>query len=305
MKLPRHDQMHLPILEILDRGGIYKSKQLEDPLANVFNLSEEDLNIMYNSGNGPIFIDRINWALSYLNMAGLVQKPKRGLYQINEEGKKALLNKVEIPKLIKTRVQNKTQELKEKNNIDVNDINSDLTPEEALYVSFNGIKQRVYNEILDTILSKTPLEFEKLVVELLQKMGYGDQIKDAGMVTQYTNDGGIDGIVKEDILGFGRIHIQAKRYERENSIGREDIQKFVGALAVAQSDKGVFITTSKFTKSAIEYVANLSSTTKIVLINGQKLAEYIYEYDLGMQTEKVIKIKKLDGDFWDELDEIK
>jgi restriction system protein len=121
------------------------------------------------------------------------------------------------------------------------------------------------------------------------------------LVTQYSNDKGIDGIIKEDILGFGRINIQAKRYNIENNVPREDIQKFVGALAVAQSDKGVFITTSDFTKGAYDYVNSLNSTTKIVLINGAKLAQYIYDFNLGMQIEKIIEIKKLDSDFWDSL----
>lgn len=132
-------------------------------------------------------------------------------------------------------------------------------------------------------------------------MGYGGKVKDSGLVTKYTNDGGIDGIIKEDILGFGRIHIQAKRYDEKNTIQRDEIQKFVGALAVAQSNKGVFITTSSFSKGAIEYVANLSNTTNIVLIDGQRLAEYIYDFNLGMQTEQVIEIKKIDTDFWDSI----
>ena len=132
-------------------------------------------------------------------------------------------------------------------------------------------------------------------------MGYGGEIKNSGQVTQYSNDKGIDGIIREDILGFGRINIQAKRYAIENKVPREDIQKFVGALAVAQSDKGVFITTSEFTKGAYEYAESLNFSTKIVLINGEKLAEYIYNYNVGIQTERIIEIKKLDSDYWDNM----
>lgn len=136
---------------------------------------------------------------------------------------------------------------------------------------------------------------------LLQKMGYGGEIKDSGLVTSPTNDGGIDGIIKEDILGLGRIYIQAKRYQMKSSIGRDEIQKFVGALAVVQSNKGVFITTSYFTKGAIEYAESLNGTTSLVLINGKQLAEYIYDFGLGMQVEQTIEIKKLDTDFWDSM----
>jgi restriction system protein len=132
-------------------------------------------------------------------------------------------------------------------------------------------------------------------------MGYGGEIKNSGFVTSRTNDGGIDGIIKEDILGLGRIHIQAKRYKLDSGIGREAIQSFVGALAVAQSNKGVFITTSYFSKGAIDYAENLNGLTTVVLIDGEQLAEYIYDFDLGMQVEQTIQIKKLDSDFWDSM----
>lgn len=139
------------------------------------------------------------------------------------------------------------------------------------------------------------------MVLLLQCMGYGGEVKDAAEVTKYSNDKGIDGIVKEDVFGLGRIHIPAKRYAKHNSIGRDEIQKFVGALAVAKSNKGVFITTSSYTKGAVEYADSLNGTTALVLIDGRGLAEYIYEYDLGMQVEQTVVIKKLDSDFWDSM----
>lgn len=302
MAIPRYDKIHLPALKLLSDGIERRVKEMEQPLAKKFKLSEEEINQMYDSGNGPMFYDRLQWALSYLSMAGLVAKPKRGLYKINEEGLKILKNPDKLKEYIKRQIELRDKALKLNKESKIStEKHTDVTPEESLYTSFQGIKQSVYTEILDTILSKSPREFEKIVVHLLQKMGYGGEIKDSGTVTQYTNDQGIDGIIKEDILGFGRINIQAKRYKRDSNIGREDIQKFVGALATAQSDKGVFITTSDFAKGAYDYVDKLSSTTKIVLINGLKLAEYIYDYNIGMQTENVIEIKKLDSDFWDNM----
>lgn len=149
-------------------------------------------------------------------------------------------------------------------------------------------------------MSKTPRAFEHLVAQLLHRMGYGGGITGAAKVTQYSNDGGIDGVIKEDILGLGRIHIQAKRYAPDHTIGREAIQNFVGALAVAQSNKGVFITTSGFSRQALDYVATLNGQTTVVLIDGQQLARYIYDHGLGMQDEQTITIRKLDGDFWDQ-----
>lgn len=306
MTIPRYDEIQRPILDLLSDNIPRRSKDMEPLLAKVFSLSEEEVEQEYDSKNAKVFIDRINWALSYLNMAGVVTKPKRGIYQINDSGRKLLTMNDEgfreyINKKIETREQPKKTP-KSSPVVQGTVVSADATPEESLYESFQGIRQSVYREILDTILSKSPREFEKLVVMLLQKMGYGDKIDDSGLVTQYVNDKGIDGIVKEDVLGFGRIHIQAKRYALDHNIPREDIQKFVGALA-GQSDKGVFITTSDFTKGACEYAKTLGSQAKVVLINGQKLAEYIYDYNVGMQTEKIIEIKKLDGDFWDGMQE--
>ena len=301
MSIPRYDEIQLPALKILNDNAPRKAKDLEKPLAKHFGLSDEEKEQMYDSGNGPIFIDRIQWALSYLNMAGLVQKPKRGLYQINDAGKKILNNPKSIKKYINLKLS-KREPTKRKSNNKIDTIDSiapELTPAESLYKSYEGIKKTIYREIIDTILSKGPRDFEKLVVQLLQKMGYGGEIKHSGLVTQYSNDKGIDGIIKEDILGFGRINIQAKRYAIIHKVPREDIQKFVGALAVAQSEKGVFITTSDFTKGAYEYAESLNASTKIVLINGEKLAKYIYDFSLGMQPEKIIEIKKLDSDYWD------
>ncbi len=303
MPIPKHDEIRVPALELLnDSKRSLKLREFELPLSKHFKLTEDELTQMYDSGNGPVFYDRISWALSYLNMAGLVQKPRRGTYEISEEGIKLLSTPEKVNAYIKKEVEKKEpgEETSNKEEI-LYEKNSGLTPQEKLYVSFDKIKQTIYNEILDTILSKSPKEFEKLVVNLLQKMGYGGEIKNSGLVTQSTNDGGIDGIIKEDILGLGRIYIQAKRYHRDNSVGRQEIQKFVGALAVAQSNKGVFITTSHYTKGGVEYANSLNGATTLVLIDGKQLAEYIYEFNLGMQTEQIIRIKKLDSDYWDNM----
>ena len=302
MAIPKYDEIQLPALKLLSDGKELKSSEFEVPLAKHFKLTDEEVNQAYDSKNGHVFKDRINWALSYLNMAGVVRKPKRGVFQINDEGLKLISTPEKFREYIDKKIDSREPVKRKKSDnkqIEKIEEKNEFTPAESLFSSFQGIKKSIYREIIDTILSKTPREFEKLVVLLLQKMGYGGEIQDSGLVTQYTNDKGIDGIIKEDILGFGRIHIQAKRYDINNNIHREDIQKFVGALAVAQSDKGVFITTSEFSKGAYEYVASLNSTTKIVLINGVRLAEYIYDYNLGMQIENIIEIKKLDSDFWD------
>ena len=308
MAIPKYDEIMPAAIEYLSENGLSRYRDLETPLAQRFALSEQEITKEYESGNGTIFLDRISWALSYLALSGLVARPKRGFYELTELGRTYLGKPEEIKQFVKQKiaerqVSKKADASKEEVAISENNLLSGVTPHEALDQAYNNIRSTTYETILETILSKSPYEFERLVVKLLDKMGYGGQVKDAAQVTKATGDGGIDGIIKEDVLGLGKIHIQAKRYARENTVGREEIQKFVGALAVAQSNKGVFITTSSYSKGAQEYVNNLHGSTNVVLIDGEKLAEYIYTYSLGMQIEQVVEIKKMDADFWDAMQE--
>jgi len=299
--IPKHDEIRVPALTLLSESGQLKLSEFEAPLAKHFELSDDEIHEEYESGNGKIFYDRISWALSYMNMAGLLNKPKKGLYEISLLGSE----KLKIPESINDFIAIEFSKKQKNKPVKISQVSSNqesLTPQEELYVSAEKIRESRYQEILDTILSKTPREFEKLVVILLQKMGYGGEIKNSGVVTSYTNDGGIDGIIKEDVLGLGRIHIQAKRYAQENSVGRDEIQKFVGALAVAQSNKGVFITTSSFSQGAVTYAESLNGATTLILIDGQQLASYLYEYGVGLQIEQTIQIKKLDSEFWDTME---
>ncbi|NQU63329.1 MAG: restriction endonuclease [SAR324 cluster bacterium] len=299
MTIPKHYELRKHILDFLKNAEDMRARDFESPLAELFNISEEERNQMYESGNGPVFADRVSWALSYLSMAGLVDKPKRGVYRINEKGLELLASPDKIDSYIQQRLSEREEnKSKEKVIQSAATTDSNLTPQERLYESYEEIRQSAYEDILDTIMSKSPTEFEHLVVRLLERMGYGGQLKEAGEVTQASNDQGIDGVIKEDILGLGKIHIQAKRYNKDNTVGREEIQKFVGALAVAQSNKGVFISTSFYSKGAIDYAKSLNTTT-LVLIDGLQLAKYIYDFSLGMQVEQTIEIKKMDSDFWD------
>ena len=300
--IPKYDEIIYPALKILQTVDILKKNDFRVPLARYFNLSEQELNTEYDSGNGSVFSDRISWALSYLYLAGLAEKPQRAIYKITDKGRDMLANSDEdtIRKYVKNTAQNdqhKKSKKTDKKSEPSLEQNITDTPSEQLLNSFDKLKKSISSDILKTIISKKPKEFERLVVKLLQTMGYGGEIKDSGHVIKLSKDGGIDGIIKEDILGFGRIHIQAKRYSRERAVERDEIQKFVGALAGIQSNKGVFITTSYFSKGAIDYVKGLTAT--IVLIDGEQLAEYIYDFGVGMQLEQTIKVKKMDNDFWD------
>lgn len=302
MTIPKHDEIRVPALSLLAERGQLKLSEFEAPLAEYFKLTEDEIHEKYESGNGKIFYDRISWALSYMNMAGLLSKPKRGIYGISPLGTEKLSNPDKLNDFIAVETSKKQKNKPKKATSQIETDDESLTPQEELYSSAKKIRVSRYQEIIDTVLSKTPREFEKLVVTLLQKMGYGGEIKNSGAVTSYTNDGGIDGIIKEDVLGLGRIHIQAKRYAESNSVGREEIQKFVGALAVAQSNKGVFITTSSFSQGATTYAGSLNGATTLILIDGQQLAEYIYDYGVGLQVEQTIEIKKLDSEFWDSME---
>lgn len=303
MAIPKFDEIRVAAIHLLAGGQTMKMLDFLEPLTRHFNLTDEEVNAMYPSGNGHVFYDRVSWALSYLNMAGLLEKPGRGLYRISPLGTEMLKTPDKINSFVDSEMAERERQKKRHKTTEAILIQNvdDATPQEILYASFSEIRSTVYEEILTTILGKTPAAFEKLVVMLLQKMGYGGEIKNSGIVTKKSSDGGIDGIIKEDILGFGRINIQAKRYRLDLAIDRPEIQKFVGALAVAQSSKGVFITTSYFTKGAVEYVDNLYGNTTVVLIDGKSLARYIYDYGLGMQIEETIEIKKMDADFWDSM----
>ena len=308
--IPKYEEIQVPILKELSTGITLRAKDLHTPLAKYFGLTEDEINAWYPSGNRQIFLDRISWALSYLFIAGLVEKPQRGDYQISKKGLSMLAECTEeqIKQFVKAsvfeRLQKKKPKYPETNDSHSSPIENDdeRTPEEELSDSYERIKQNIQSQILTTILSKKPQEFERLVVKLLQAMGYGGEVKNSGTVTQLSHGGGIDGTIKEDALGFNHISIQAKRYALENTVGRAELQSFVGAVSVTPSKKGVFITTSDYTKGAIEYVGNLNGTPTIILINGQQLTEYIYDYGLGLQTEKVLKVMQMDMDYWDAMD---
>ncbi len=306
--IPQFEEIRIEVLKELKSGKVMRMRDLKLLLAKHFHLTQEEMNAWYPSGNGEIFYDRISWALSYLFIAGLVEKPQRGDYKISEKGLSMLSTCTEkqineyVRATVNARTREKSKSKDEKNVSHPTATDNERTPEEDLGDSYDRIKQNIQSQILTTILSKRPQEFERLVVKLLQTMGYGGEIKNSGIVTRLSNDGGIDGIIKEDILGFNHISIHAKRYALNNNVKRNEVQSFVGAVAGTPSKKGVFITTSDFTKGAIEYVESLNGSPTIILINGQQLTDYIYDYGLGLQTEKVLKIMKMDTDYWDAIE---
>lgn len=290
-----------PILNILKTNPNLDKSSIISKLAEYFNLDNDFLNRRYEVSNAKIFENTVLWKLNDLDKSGLISfekvKDKR-LYFVSDLGIQLLYaSSDDILKYIRENYLRKfdTSSEQEKEEITQQIVELEVNPLEQLEKSYLAIRKEIYNEIIEVLLSKSPAAFEKIVIELFQKMGYGD-----GEITQLSRDGGIDGIIKSDVLGFEQIYVQAKRYQKDASIGQPDIQRFIGTLLGLQGNatKGIFVTTAKFSNEAIKYVQNFSKA-KIVLINGDLLAKYIYEYELGVQPQKIFSIKKLDSDFWE------
>ncbi|MGV3588500.1 MAG: restriction endonuclease [Adhaeribacter sp.] len=293
----------LPLLQFSKDGKEHTSKEAVEILSQYFNLTDEEKISLLPSGTQAIFNNRVGWATTYLKKAGLLESSKRAIFKITARGREVLNQN---PKTIDVSYLNQFQEFidfklassptEKSNNISSDNLKvSDRTPEEVLDDAYQKIRQTLAQELLVKIKSLPPSFFEKLVVELLVKMGYGGSIKDAGKAMGKSGDEGIDGIIKEDRLGLDVIYIQAKRWDN-TVVGRPEIQGFVGALAGQGAKKGIFITTSKFSSEARLYSPR--NETKIVLIDGEQLAQYMIDFNLGVSSVTTYEIKKLDTDYF-------
>ncbi len=302
-EIPDYQTLMLPVLKALADGNEHKLQQITENLSKEFNLTEEELSKLIPSGTQSIFYNRVGWAKTYLKKAGLLENCGKGVFKITNEGKNVLKNPPEKidNKFLKqyenfndfyTRTTSKEDEIVAETDY------KNQTPEELIETAFCDFQKSLAEEILEKIRTVSPSFFEKLVVALLVKMGYGGSIKDAGQVIGKTGDEGIDGIIKEDKLGLDVIYVQAKRWKENNVIGRPEIQKFVGALVGKGAKKGVFITASSFTKEALDY--KTMNDTKVILIDGMKLANLMIEYNLGVAPVHAYELKKLDNDYFDE-----
>lgn len=301
--IPNYQECMLPLLQLLNDNQIHTSKECVAELSTVLNLTEEEKSELLPSGKQTIISNRISWARFYLEKAGLIKVVSRGKYQITQEGINLLS---EHPTTINNNILYRYDQFlafmkqgsTKGNSTDDNAIKNlqasylEQTPEEILDSTYNQLQSNLSEEILEKVLQQSPQFFERLVVDLLVKMGYG-----AGKITGRTGDGGIDGIIDEDKLGLDVIHIQAKRWQLGNNVGRKELQSFVGALAGQSGRKGVFITTSSFTREALEYNP---SNVKIAKIDGKKLADLMITYNLGVSTKMLYELKKIDTDYFEE-----
>jgi len=297
MSIPDFQTVMLPLLELAADGEVRPLAEYRQALGEHFGLTEEEREELLPSGTQPVFSNRVAWASVYLQRAGLLARPKRGFYEITEEGKavvQAKPSKINLKFLQQYPAFNEFHQAKAKEQ--QTDASESETPEETLEAAYQQLRDALAIEIIDQVKSCSPQFFERLVVELLVNMGYGGTMRDAGMAVGKGGDEGIDGIIKEDRLGLDLIYLQAKRWE--GVVGRPEIQKFVGALHGKHARKGVFITTSSFTQNAIDYVAGIDP--KVVLIDGKRLANFMIDFDVGVTTREEYVVKRLDGDYFTE-----
>ena len=307
MTVPDYQSVMLPLLQF---AGVKKDEtstgEAIEALAKELGLTDEDLREILPSGIQSTFVNRVGWAATYMKKAGLLESTRRGFYKITLRGQELLKKQ---PKAINVKLLNQYPEFLEfkqlkgtrsgdrenssRTTIDV----TTATPSEVLEAAYENLRDELAAELLDRLKKSTPSFFERAVVELLVKMGYGGSRADAGKAIGKSGDGGIDGIIKEDKLGLDVVYIQAKRWDN-NPVGRPDIMQFAGALQAQRANKGIFITTSRFTEDARSYVSQIGS--KIVLIDGDQLTNLMIEHDVGISTVSLYPVKRIDADYFDE-----
>ncbi len=298
MTIPSYEEMMLPLLSFTADKKEHSLNESLEYTKRVFNISPEDCSILLKSGRQTVVENRIGWARTYLKKAGLLESQQRARFNITDLGLKVLR---ENPPEITDRYlmqfpsfqefQRRPREVKTKPDGKV----IQKTPLEMIEEGYETHRNSLADDLLKSISKCSPKFFENLVVDLLVAMGYGGSIEDAGQTVGRSGDGGIDGIIKEDKLGLDIVYIQAKRWE--GNVGSKEIRNFVGALAGQRANKGVFITASSFSRDALAYIQQIPQ--KVVLIDGQQLAQLMIDYDIGVSLEKSFHIKRVDQDYFE------
>ena len=297
MAIPKYNELYDPFLTAISDGKIHTAKEVASTVANILQLSPEDLAEQLPSQRQTTFANRLNWAKTYLKKAGLVDSPKRGTYIITTAGSTLLHSDVAITnEFLESNYPsfaafvNRTDDVDTANDTASITPSDTQTPEEQMDALHNTINDTLADDLLAEIMQQTPVFFEQLVVDLMKAMDYGD-----GFKTKSSGDDGIDGVIHEDKLGFNLIYIQAKRWNPDVTIGKPEIQKFFGAMmGPPRVEKGLFITTAKFSKGAKEY----ADAQHIILVDGQKLTSLMIECGLGVSVQKVYQIKRIDSDYF-------
>ena len=301
MAVPDFQSFFKPLLDVASDGKEHSMKEARDVIAGKMNISEEDLREMLPSGTQTKYDNRVAWAKSYFVQANVFESPKRGWFRITERGKELhkkghdridvkILN--QFPEFVEFHTAKSGQETDNSHS----ETSTVETPEETLQKAYINIRADLAAEILERIKGNSPQFFERLVVDIMVALGYGGSRADAGKSIGQVGDEGIDGIIKEDRLGLDVIYLQAKRWE--GTVGRPEIQKFVGVLHGKRAKKGVFITTGRFSDDAVKYVESIDP--KVILIDGRMLAELMFDYGLGTTSTAKYEIRRVDSDYFTE-----
>jgi restriction system protein len=300
MAIPDYQSIMMPLLKLASDGQEHFLRDAIEALADEFSLTDEERKELLPSGRQAIFTNRVAWARTYLKEAGLLETTRRAHFRITDRGRQVLAqkpSKVDVKYLEQFRefIDFRTRK-RDKEEISEDDGISAATPDESLEAAYQKVRKDLEQQLLKQVKQSSPTFFEKLVIDLLVKIGYGGTRRDAGRAVGKTGDGGIDGIINEDRLGLDTIYIQAKRWD--GVVGRPEIQKFAGALQGQRAKKGIFITTSNFTSDAHDYVSRIDS--KIVLIDGDLLAQLMIDHNVGVSTSATYDIKRIDSDYFSE-----
>jgi restriction system protein len=300
MPIPDYQKIMLPLLKFAGDGKEHSVREAVEHISKLFKLSDSEKNELLPSGQQNIIDNRVGWARTYLKKSGLITATRRAYFEITKLGLEVIKEK---PADINVKYLEQFDQFIEFRNArretgtngeQEADVDTTQTPQELLEYGYQKIKKELTLELLANVKKCSPQFLEKLVVELLISMGYGGSRKDAGQAIGQSGDGGIDGIIKEDKLGLDAIYIQAKRWE--GVVGSKEIRNFVGSLVGQNANKGVFITTSGFTKDALEYVKAI--THKVILIDGETLAQLMIENDIGVSKVISYDVKKIDSDYF-------
>lgn len=299
MPIPDYQSIMLPLLKFASDGQEHSLRETIEALADEFDLTDEERGELLPSGQQAIFDNRVGWARTYLKKAGMLETTRRGYYRITERGQQILHQK---PSRINTAFLRQFPEFVEfqkttrirSDEAEDEEVNETQTPEEVIEAAYQKLRQGLAIELLQMIKDRSPAFFERLVIDLLVRMGYGGTRKDAGEAIGRTGDGGIDGIIKEDRLGLDIVYVQAKRWD--GVVGRPEIQKFAGVLQGQRARKGIFITTSTFSQDALDYVARIDS--KIVLIDGNMLAQLMIDHNVGVASVASYELRRIDSDYF-------
>jgi restriction system protein len=299
MTIPDFQTIMLPLLKISGDGKEHSIHDFIGALAEFFHLTEQELNELIPSGKQTIIYNRVGWARTYLSKSGLLEMTHRSFYRITERGKEVLEQNPEridmrFLKRFPEYIQFKEVESARKPKSERQEDKESKTPEEILEDAYQEVRDSLAEDVLESVMNCSPAFFERLVVELLVEMGYGGSQKDAARAVGQTGDSGVDGIIDEDRLGLDTIYIQAKKWK--DPVGRPEIQKFVGALAGKRAKRGIFITTSSFTPDAVKYASEID--TKVILIDGKRLADFMIDYNVGVTEVTAYKLKRIDSDYF-------